>query len=134
MNNTYGSWIAGGVAARAAALIEGQETTPRSPGRIMPDGRVALCAGAALAVAGLEAQGKTKESGDLRDRIARSGSSEDIRRVFVEQNWPLDLCDSMMILNDSLRPEERTQGILKRLDALRTASAPETRETDSPAA
>ena len=108
------------VVDRAVCLIAHQETTPESPGSKTPDGRMTLCASAALAVAGLEIRGDFDRVEELREGIAKSDSKDDIRRVFVEQGWSLDLCDHVMIFNDRLSLTERTRGVVEYLHTLRS--------------
>lgn len=120
MESTARPRLPADVVDRAVRLIAQQETTPESPGSKMPDGRVTLCAGAAVAVAGLEVQGDFERAGELREGIAGPGAGEGIRRVFVEQGWSSDLCDHIRILNDSLSMKERTRGVVEYLHTLRS--------------
>ena len=96
MENATRPHLPADVVDRAVCLIAQQETTPESPGSKIPDGRVTLCAGAALAVAGLEIQGDFDRAEELREGIVSSGSKDGIRRVFVEQGWSSGLCDRIM--------------------------------------
>ena len=124
MEHTTQPRLPADVVARAARLIAEQETTPESPGSKTPDGRVTLCAGAALAVAGLEIQGDFDRAGELREGIASSNAEDDIRRVFVEQGWSLELCDRIRILNNRFPPRERTRGVVEYLHTLRSRPDP----------
>ena len=108
---------------RAAGLIAQQDATPKSPGVKTADGGVALCAAAALAVAGLEIRGKVDEAETLRERIAESGSVDDVRKVFAEHDWSAETCEAVLIANDRLPPERRTAGVLAHFRALRSAVA-----------
>ena len=120
MEDTAHPRLPAAVVDRAVRLIAQQETTPESPGSKTPDGRVTLCAGAAVAVAGLEVQGDFDRAGELREGIANPGAGEGIRRVFVEQGWSADLCDHIRILDDSLSMGERTRGVVEYLHTLRS--------------
>lgn len=120
MENATQPHLPADVVDRAVCLIAQQATTPESPGSKIPDGRVTLCAGAALAVAGLEIQGDFDRAEELREGIASSGSKDGIRRVFVEQGWSSDLCDHVMIFNNRLPPRERTRGVVEYLHTLRS--------------
>ena len=120
MEDTAHPRLSAAVVDRAVRLIAQQETTPESPGSKTPDGRVTLCAGAAVAVAGLEIQGDFDRAGELREGIASPSAGEGIRRVFVEQGWSADLCDHIRILNDSLSMGERTRGVVEYLHTLRS--------------
>ena len=124
MENTTRPCLPADVVNRAIRLIVQQETTPESPGSRTPDGRVTLCAGAALAVAGLEIQGDFHRAGELREGITSSGAEDHIRRVFVEQGWSSELCDRIRILNDTFSMRERTQGVVEYLHALRSRPDP----------
>ena len=108
------------VADRAIHLIGRQEFTPESFGSKTPDGRVTLCAAAAVAVAGLEVDGCFDRAEELREGITGPGTQDSIRKVFVEQGWSSDLCAHVMHLNNLLSPEERTQGVMEYLRTLRT--------------
>ena len=119
MENTTRSRLPAAVVNRAIGLIARQEITPESPGSKTPDGRVTLCASAALAVAGLESQGDFDRAGELREGIDGPGAENGIRRVFVELGWSSDLCDRVLHLNNLLPPEERTQGVMEYLHTLR---------------
>lgn len=120
MSNTTQPRLPSAVVDRAVGLIARQEVTPESPGLKTPDGRVALCAGAALAVAGLEVRGDFDRAGELREGIDGPGAGDGIRRVFVEQGWSADLCDRVMLLNNRLPPEVRTRGVMEHLHTLRS--------------
>ena len=120
MANTTRSCLPAPVVDRAIRLIARQEITPESPGSKTPDGRVTLCAGAALAVAGLEIRGDFERAGELREGIDGPGAEDGIRRVFVELGWSSDLCDRVLLFNNRLPPEERTQGVMEHLDTLRS--------------
>ena len=120
MEDTAHPRLPAAVVDRAVRLVAQQEMTPESPGSKTPDGRVTLCAGAALAVAGLEDQGDFDRAGELREGIASPGAGEGIRRIFVEQGWSSDLCDHIMILNNRLPPRERTRGVVEYLHTLRS--------------
>lgn len=120
MENTMQPRLPTDVVDRAVGLIAQQEITPESPGLKTPDGRVTLCAGAALAVAGLEVRGNLDRAGELREGIDGPGAGDGIRRVFVEQGWSADLCDRIRVLNNRLPPEERTQGVMEYLHTLRS--------------
>ena len=120
MEDTAHPRLAAAVVDRAVRLIAQQETTPESPGSKTPDGRVTLCAGAAVAAAGLEVQGDFDRAGELREGIASPGTEEGIRSVFVEQGWSAGLCDHIRILDDSLSMGERTRGVVEYLRPLRS--------------
>lgn len=120
MENTTQPRLPANVVDRAVRLIARQKTTPESPGSKTSDGQVALCASAALAVAGLEIQGDFDRAGALREGIASSGAKDGIRRIFVEQGWSSELCDHIMILNNRLSPRERSQGVMEYLHILRS--------------
>ena len=120
MENTTRPGLPGAVVDRATHLIAWQEITPESFGSKMPDGRVTLCAGAALAVAGLELLGCLDRAEEIREGIADPGAEDSIRKVFVEQGWTLELCDHVVLLNNLLPPEERTQGVMDYFHTLRS--------------
>ena len=120
MKNTTQSRLPSAVVDRAIRLLARQEVTPESPGSKTPDGRVTLCAGAALAVAGLEVRGDLDRAGELREGIDGPGAEEGIRKVFLEQGWPLDLCDHIMLQNNGFPPEVRTRGVMEYLHTLRS--------------
>ena len=120
MENTTRPRLPAAVVDRAIQLIARQEITPESFGSKMPDGQVTLCAGAAVAIAGLEVQGRLDRAEELREGITDPGAGEAIRRVFVEQGWPSDLCAHVVHLNNLLSPEERTQGVMEYLHTLRS--------------
>ena len=120
MENTARPRLPAAVVDRAIHLIARQEITPESFGSKTPDGRVTLCAGAALAVAGLEVQGCLDRAMELREGIAGPGAEDGIRKVFVEQGWSSDLCDHVVLHNNLLPPEERTQGVMEYLHTLRS--------------
>ena len=124
MENTAQPRLPAAVVDRAICLIARQESTPESFGSKMPDGRVTLCAAAAVAVAGLELQGCLDRAEELREGITDPGAQDGIRKVFVEQGWSSDLCDHVVIVNARFSPEDRTQGVMKYLHTLR--SRPET--------
>ena len=119
MENATQPHLPADVVDRAVCLIAQQGTTPESPGSKTPDGRVTLCASAALAVAGLEIRGDFDRVEELREGIANPGSKDGIRRVFVEQGWSSELCDRVMIFNNRLPPRERTRGVVEYLHTLR---------------
>lgn len=119
MENTARPRLPAAVVDRAIHLIAGQEITPESFGSKTPDGRVTLCAGAALAVAGLELQGCFDRAEEIREGITGPGTEDSIRKVFVEQGWSSDLCYSVVIRNNLLPPEARTQGVMEYLHTLR---------------
>ena len=127
MENATRPHLPADVVDRAVCLIAQQETTPESPGSKALDGQVTLCAGAALAVAGLETQGDFDRAEELREGIAISGSKDGIRRVFVEQGWSSALCDHIMIFNNRLPPRERTRGVVEYLHTLRSRPDTESR-------
>ena len=131
MSKTTQSRLPSAVVDRAVGLIVRQEVTPESPGLKTPDGRVTLCAGAAVAVAGLEARGDFDRAGELREGIDGPGAEDGIRRVFVEQGWSVDLCDRIRVLNNQLSPSERTQGVMEYLHTLRSRPGTE-QGIDSP--
>ena len=120
MENTARARLPDAVVDRAIHLIAQQENTPESFGSKTPDGRVTLCAGAAVAVAGLEVQGCLDRAEELREGIAGPGAEDGIRSVFVEQGWSSDLCDHVVHLNNRLPPEERTRGVMEYLRTLRS--------------
>ena len=120
MENTARPRLPAAVVDRAIHLIACQETTPESFGSKTPDGRVTLCAGAAVAVAGLEVRGDFERARELREGIDGPGAEDGIRKVFVEQGWSSDLCDHVVILNNQLSPEERTRGVMEHLHTLRS--------------
>ena len=120
MQDTVQSPLPAEVVDRAVRLIARQGATPTSPGTRTADGGVALCAGAALAVAGLEIRGEAGEAEAFRDRIAESGSTDDIREVFAEQGWPAAECDAAVIMNDRLSSKRRTAGVLAHFRALKS--------------
>ena len=115
MENTTRHRLPAAVVDRAICLIARQEITPESYGSKMPDGRVTLCAGAAVAIAGLEVQGRHDRAEELREGITDPGAGDAIRRVFVEQGWSSELCDRIVIVNALYRPEERTHAVMEYL-------------------
>ena len=119
MENTTRPRLPAAVVDRAIHLIGRQEFTPESFGSTTPDGRVTLCAAAAVAVAGLELHGCLDRAEELREGITGSGAQDGIRKVFVEQGWSSDLCDHIVIVNFRFPPEERTQGVMEYLHTLR---------------
>ena len=44
---------------------------------------------------------------------------DDIRRAFMAEEWPLDLCEAIMITNDRFDPRERTERVVSYLRDLR---------------
>ena len=120
MENTIRPRLPAAVVDRAIQLVGRQEFTPESFGSKTPDGRVTLCAAAAVAVAGLELQGCLGRAEELREGITGSSAQDGIRKVFVEQGWSSDLCDHIVIVNLRFRPEERTQGVMEYLHTLRS--------------
>ena len=119
MENTARPRLPAAVVDRAIHLIERQEVTPASFGSKTPDGRVTLCAAAAVAVAGLELQGCHERADELREGITGPGAQDGIRGVFVEQGWSSDLCDHIVIVNARFPPETRTPGVMEYLHTLR---------------
>ena len=73
-----------------------------------------------MAIAGLEVQGCLDRAGELREGIDGPGAGDGIRSVFVEQGWSSDLCDHVVVFNNQLPPEERTQGVMEYLRTLRS--------------
>ena len=120
--NTVSNYKTDGISpaeiGRAIDLIQDQGPTPLSPGLRTSDGTVRLCAGAALAAAGLEARQKTGELSDLRETISASSDSECIRIIFSDLGWSRELCDSVILTNDTLEESERDSGVVKFLQSL----------------
>lgn len=106
------------VVERAIRIIQTQGPTPTSPAERGQDGVPTLCAAAALAAAGLEAAGQPDRRHQLEEELVASKSSEPIRGVFKELGWPLGLCNSTLIINDSLPPSERREGVTRYLQKL----------------
>lgn len=102
----------------AIRIIEQQGATPVSPGE-WRDGKIALCAGAALAAAGLTCTGQHERRSQFELQLLNSSkSTEPIRQTFRELGWSLDLCSLSIIANDSFVDSARRDGVLHFLHAL----------------
>jgi hypothetical protein len=96
----------------ASQIIQLQGATPSSPGLMLADGTVVLCAAAALAAAGLEMSEQHERRQRFIEEILANRSSDGIRKVFTELGWPVQVCDRAVAKNDQLPPEERQAGVI----------------------
>lgn len=113
MRNTIPSEPSPDVIEQAIGILMQQKITPKSPGALTEDGQVTFCAAAALAVAGLQLEGKPDRLNEFCNEIATSESVDSVRNIFVEQGWSVDLCNRVLMLNDKSDPYERTRRVIR---------------------
>ncbi len=97
---------------KAIRIIKDQGETPLSPGKKGKDGKVALCAAAAVASAGLELANYPERKRKFESAIVTTSSSDAIREVFGELGWPVDVCNRMVVMNDSFPEHERSRSVI----------------------
>ena len=107
------------VVRRAAEIIGTQGPTPTSPGAVGSDGKLRLCAAAALAAAGLELRGGAVARAALETEIASDLADKDVlERAFLKLGWTREACKERLIFNDDCNPFERQERVLAMLEML----------------
>ncbi|AMA60075.1 hypothetical protein BCCGELA001_30120 [Bradyrhizobium sp. CCGE-LA001] len=96
----------------AAALIRQQDRVPQSPLRRLKDGRVELCAAAALIIANTVGN-ENREA--LITRFAEEGR-EAVIESFARLQWPKELGSRLLQTNDAFDEEDRKTQVLALFD------------------
>jgi hypothetical protein len=99
----------------AIRIIKEQGATPTSPGELR-NGRMILCAGAALAAAGLSVTGRHNRRKEFELELVAASKSKSvlpIRQVFMELGWSMDTCDQSIINNDRFADSVRQDGVIQ---------------------
>ena len=102
----------------AIRIIQMQGQTPESPGELKQNGKISLCAAAALASAGLELADNLERRRQFEEELIVTHSSEPIRQVFSEFGWSVELCNKTMATNDHFAPSLRSESVTRYLASL----------------
>lgn len=86
-----------------------------SPCIVGDDGKVSLCAAAALAAASMELRDGENGRHIFEQRLASTGDRQLVRNVFAESDLPPQLCEAVFAKNDSAPDEKRREVVLSTL-------------------
>lgn len=100
------------VLVRAADIYSSQPEAPKSPGSVDADGRVSLCAAAAVAAAGVEIHDGTFERRRFEHAVVDSDSTEVLVKTFERLGWSADVCARTVGFNDACPTVLRRQAVL----------------------
>jgi hypothetical protein len=103
------------ILSRAAAILAAQPSVPPSPGQAV-DGRLLLCAGAALAAAGLDAADPARRAA-FNAGVAGADGMGVLYGAIGSLGWDEDFCHGMIRDNDRTPLSERKAAMLARLRA-----------------
>jgi len=106
------------VMRRAIAIIREQQQTPTSPARVLPCGKVALCAAGALAFAAIEEVKSKKEARKFARQLCSASGAKVLDAAFIAFGWGLSFCREVKIINDDAPPSEREQVVTSFFESL----------------
>ena|SRR5688572_14800778 len=93
-----------------------QPIVPKSPGLRTADGRLCLCAAAALARAGLEMSNRPSRLEDFDQQILLDGNY--LNEVFRALDWSVEFCDRVRADNDQTAETDRRARMVHLLSQL----------------
>ena len=104
----------------AINILDRQSGVPRSPAIDCGDGWIEVCAGGALALAGLQLT-RPAEADSLGGLLLKSDSSL-IVKIFERIGWPTSIAERTINQNDACPTKARKERMLRYLHSLRTDS------------
>ena len=103
---------------RAATLVRQQGETSLSPASKSANGRVALCAAAAIVAAALEVKCSRNARRDFEAKATSLRSPEDLCDYFRGFGWSTKFCEDVIIKNNCLHITSGTDNIVEYLEGL----------------
>lgn len=109
--NNYNLTIPNNILERAKKIGTEQGFLPLSPYSVDAESKVALCAAACLAYAGLENISKQTADGFVAALIMDLSDTA-LYEAFDQLNWPTAVCEHVRIENDKSSPDVRLSKFL----------------------